>query len=132
MNQDYSDIIDLPHHVSTRHAHLPAESRAAQFSPFAALTGYGDAIQETARLTDARALLDNDRKAELDEKLRLLQDLLPQTAHITYFVPDGRKAGGAYRTDAVMVKKIDTVERVIESASGGKIGIDDIYDVQIN
>ena len=68
---DYGDIIDLPHHISPRHAHLSMESRAAQFSPFAALTGYGDAIDETARLTAARIELDDDRKAELDEKLRL-------------------------------------------------------------
>ena len=77
MNRDYSDIIDLPHHVSTRHAHLPMESRAAQFSPFAALTGYGEAIEETARLTDTRSELDDSRKAELDETLRLLLPFLP-------------------------------------------------------
>ena len=129
MDKDYSDIIDLPHHVSTRHAHLSMESRAAQFSPFAALTGYGDAIDETARLTDARIELDDDRKAELDEKLRLLQDPLPQTVRITHFVPDARTAGGAYRTDTVTVKKIDAVQRAIVASDGGAIGIDDIFDI---
>ena len=132
MNRDYSDMLDLPHHVSTRHAHLPMESRAAQFSPFAALTGYGDAIDETARLTDPLALLDDDRKAELDEKLRLLRDALPQTVRITYFVPDARKAGGAYRTDAVTVKKIDAVERTVVTQERGAIAIDHIFDIFLN
>lgn len=131
MNRDYSDIIDLPHHVSIRHAHLPMESRAAQFSPFAALTGYGDTIDETARLTDARVLLDDDRKAELDEMLRLLLPTLPQAVRVTYFVPDARKAGGAYRTDTVTVKKIDAAGRVIVT-TGGTIAIDDIFDIDFD
>ena len=130
MNRDYSDIIDLPHHVSTRHAHLPMESRAAQFSPFAALTGYGDAIDESARLTDERVQLDDDRKEELDEKLRILQVSLPQTILITHFVPDTRKAGGNYRTDAVTVKKIDGVARTVVAADGSSISIEDIRDIR--
>ena len=132
MNRDYSDMLDLPHHVSTRHAHLPMESRAAQFSPFAALTGYGDAIDETARLTDPLAQLDDDRKAELDEKLRLLRNALPQAVRITHFVPDARKAGGAYRTDAVTVRKIDAVERAVVTEEHGAIAIDYIFDIFLN
>jgi len=132
MNRDYSDMLDLPHHVSTRHAHLPMESRAAQFSPFAALTGYGDAIDETARLTDPLVQLDDDRKAELDEKLRLLRNALPQAVRITHFVPDAHKAGGAYRTDAVTVKKIDAVERTVVTEEHGAIAIDYIFDIFLN
>ena len=129
MNRDYSDIIDLPHHVSTQHAHLPMESRAAQFSPFAALTGYGDAIEETARLTDTRSELDDSRKAELDETLRLLLPLLPRSVRVTHFVPDQRKEGGAYRTEMLTVKKIDTVSRALVLSDGGRIPIEDIRDI---
>lgn len=129
MNRDYSDIIDLPHHVSTRHAHLPMESRAAQFSPFAALTGYGEAIEETARLTDTRSELDDSQKAELDETLRLLLPFLPRDVRVTHFVPDQRKEGGAYRTETLAVKKIDTVQRVLVLSDGGRIPIEDIRGI---
>ena len=131
MNRDYSDIIDLPHHVSPRRARLPMESRAAQFSPFAALTGYGDAIDETARLTETRFSLNDDRKAELDEVLRLLRNTLPRQVRVTHFVPDGRKTGGAYRTEQVTVKKIDAVESLLVTADDGVIAIEDIYALEL-
>lgn len=97
---EYDDIIHLPHHVSARHPQMPPEERAAQFSPFAALSGHEEAIRETARLTEDCALLDEDRREELNEQLLVLrerEDREPEIA-VTYFRPDVRKSGGAYVT----------------------------------
>lgn len=96
----YQDIINLPHHVSKTHPQMPLYDRAAQFSPFAALTGYEDAIRETARLTDNWVQLSEDKKQELDEKLRQLIADRERTESVTiiYFQPDDRKEGGSYVT----------------------------------
>ena len=93
----YQDIINLPHHVSKTHPQMPLYDRAAQFSPFAALTGYEDAIRETARLTDNWVQLSEDKKQELDEKLRQLIADRERTESVTiiYFQPDDRKEGGS-------------------------------------
>ncbi|MCD8005221.1 MAG: hypothetical protein LUE91_06155, partial [Oscillospiraceae bacterium] len=98
MSHDYSDIINLPHHVSATRPHMSMHDRAAQFSPFAALTGYDAAVKETARLTDQRAELDDDMKEKLSERINLLQENLAAApaVEITYFIPDERKEGGAY------------------------------------
>ena len=105
----YEDIIDLPHHVSYRHPRMSRIDRAAQFAPFSALTGYGAAVEETARLTEGLTELDETARALLNEKLRMLADSLgdePQIS-ITYFRPDERKAGGAYVTVSGIVKTLD-------------------------
>ena len=105
----YDDIIDLPHHQSTTRPHMPRANRAAQFAPFAALTGYEAAISETRRLTDSSAELDESQKSVLNEKLRLLllhQQERPE-ATITFFVPDPKKAGGAYHSVTGIIQKID-------------------------
>lgn len=132
MNGPYDDIIDLPHPVSARRPQMPRETRAAQFSPFAALTGYEDAIEETARLTDERIELAEGRVADLDIKLNILADRMvdhPSIA-VTYFQPDEKKQGGAYLTAAGAVKKIDDVERVIVLMSGERIAIADILEIE--
>ena len=105
----YEDIIGLPHHVSRSHAHMAPLDRAAQFSPFAALTGHEAAIAETARLTEERVELDEDRKTVLDEKLQILRAHLTERPKIaiTYFKPDEKKEGGAYLTARGSIKKID-------------------------
>ena len=97
MTSSYEDILHLPHHVSPTRPQMPMEDRAAQFSPFAALVGYDDAIDETARQTEAQITLTEDRKAELDQTMQqLLRQLDRQpTVRLRYFVPDERKAGGA-------------------------------------
>lgn len=109
----YEDIIHLPHHVSSRHPQMSAIDRAAQFSPFAALAGHGTAIQETARLTEEFVELNEDRKAALDEKLRMIQENLEQMPEVTvtYFQPDLKKDGGAYVTVRGQVQKIDEYNR---------------------
>lgn len=128
----YDDIIDLPHHVSKTHPHMPVSDRAAQFAPFAALTGYDDAIRETARLTDEKIELDEECKAVLNAKLLLLQEHLKEqpAAAITYFRPDEKKAGGAYVTVSGNIKKIDTYERVIVLDNGTKVPMDDIVEMR--
>ena len=111
----YDDIIDLPHPVSAKRAHMSMIDRGAQFSPFAALTGFEAAISETARLTDAAVDLDESSKAALDEKIRILKEKLDTRPEVTvtYFVPDKRKAGGAYVSRTGNVKKIDIWEQVL-------------------
>lgn len=98
--EKYDDIINLPHHVSTKHQRLSMEQRAAQFAPFAALTGYGDAIKETARITEDRIELDDEEKIKLDNKLKKIQNNISNKPKVivTYFVPDIRKSGGEYIT----------------------------------
>lgn len=128
MSGPYDDIIHLPPPVSKKHPQMSRENRAAQFSPFAALTGHGAAIKETARLTDARIELSENTAAELDRRLDLLNTHIQQHPNIsvTYFQPDVRKEGGSYVTVTGAVKKIDAYERVLLIMDGTKIAISDI------
>ena len=115
MSNPYEDIMHLSRPVSTRHLPMSMHDRAAQFSPFAALTGYDAAIEETARLTDRQTELAESSKEALDKKIRAIQDiidLMPEIS-VTFFEPDLRKAGGAYRTITGRVKKIDNYEKSI-------------------
>ena len=107
---------------------MPMQNRAAQFAPFAALVGYDALIRETARLTDQKVELDESVKAELNEKLRLLLELLPQQPEvtITYFQPDSRKAGGAYRTTNGIVRKFLLNENLLVMMDGSQIPVDAI------
>lgn len=128
----YDDIIHLPHHVSTKHPQMPIVDRAAQFSPFAALTGHDAAIKETARLTDQRIELDESQKKFLNEKLLLIAEEIEKhpVRSITYFVPDMKKEGGAYVRISGVVKKIDTDKRWILMEEGERIPIDEIIEIE--
>ena len=107
--------------------------RAAQFSPFAALTGHSAAIEETGRLTDRRIELDESEIARVDAELQHLQELLPgrPTVSITYFVPDERKNGGSYQTVTGEVKRIDAVNGMIQMADRQLIPIADVFSIEI-
>lgn len=132
MSEPYDDMIHLPHHVSRTRPQMSMVNRAAQFSPFAALTGYDEAIQETGRLTDAQIVLDEDAKAAIDMKLRVLADAIstrPAIA-VTYYRPDAKKDGGAYVYVIGMVKKIDEVEKMILLTHGEKIAIEDVIGIE--
>lgn len=131
MSAKYEDIINLPHHVSKTRPQMPMSDRAAQFAPFAALTGYDSAIKETGRLTDNRIELDEEALTALSMKLQLLMDAIDEEpeVEITYFKPDERKAGGSYLKITGIVKKLDEYERVLVLISGQKIKLDDIMDV---
>lgn len=127
---NYEDIIDLPHHVSKTHPQMPMQSRAAQFAPFAALTGHGAAIRETARLTESMER-DSIQTEMLDRKIALLMDRLQDTpeVEITHFVPDGKKAGGRYVTVSGTVKAIDEAERQLIMADGQAIPLWSITEI---
>ena len=133
MSGQYDDIIRQPHPDSSKHPRMSLYDRAAQFSPFAALTGHSAAIAETGRLTDRRVELDEYEMARVDTELQRLQELLPSrpTASITYFVPDERKNGGSYRTVTGSAKRIDAVNGVIQMADRQCIPIADGISIDI-
>lgn len=128
---EYDDIIDLPRPKSA-HEPMPMSDRAAQFSPFAALTGYEDAIDETARLTDARVELGESAVEELERALAVLAARISERPEITvtYFVPDGRKSGGAYVTRTGSLKRIDEAERELVFVDGTRIAVGDIVSIE--
>ena len=126
----YNDILYLPHHASTRHPPMPMSDRAAQFSPFAALTGHSDAIQETERLTGERVELSEEAKILLDQKQQYLTSLDRPELTVTYFVADTKKEGGAYVSTNGILKKIDPIERLLVLVSGQAISLDDIVEIE--
>ena len=131
MNGKYDKIMRLPHHVSKTRPQMPMSDRAAQFAPFAALTGYDAAIKETGRLTDERIELDVEALSALDMKYQLLMEALDEAPEvtITYFQPDERKAGGKYVSAVGAVKKIDDFERRITMRDGTRIPTDDVLSI---
>jgi hypothetical protein len=129
----YEDIIHLPRPISPNHRPMSGYHRAAQFASFDALTGFGDAVDETARLTDTRIILTEDKKQMLDETLHLLMDMIddPPTARITHFIPDTRKEGGAYVTVAGKVTAVDTYAACVFLSDKRRIPIADILDIEL-
>lgn len=131
IEKSYDDIINLPHHVSKTRKQMAISDRAAQFAPFAALTGHDAAVRETARLTERRIELDENAKAKLDEKLQYISSMLelqPRVS-ITYFVPDEKKSGGRYNTVNDFVRRIDTFDHIIIMADGTIIPMGEITDI---
>ena len=128
----YGDIIHLPHHVSSVHPHMPVSDRAAQFAPFAALTGYGEVIKETARQTDERPDLSEDEKQELNYKIQLACALPGEKPEIvlTYFVPDRKKSGGACHTARGKIRWIDPDAGQIILEDGMRIRLDCVVDIE--
>lgn len=129
----YDDIINMPHHKSPTRPPMPMIDRAAQFSAFAALTGYDEALKETERPVDERMELDADFIAKLDEQFRLLRSKIKENpiVVITYFVPDERKSGGAYITVTGAVRKINEYEHVIVLQDGMKVPLNEIIGITI-
>lgn len=128
----YDDIIHLPHHTSPHRAGMPMIDRAAQFSPFAALTGYEDVIEETGRLTDTVSELTDSSKQMLDEKFRILAEncgALPQVT-VTWFEPDRLKTGGSFVTVTGRVKRVDEYEQVLRLADGREIPMEAIRSIK--
>ena len=127
----YDNIINLPHRTSDKHPRMSRENRAAQFSPFAALTGYNAEINETARLTDEKLELSEDRINDINIKLQIVNDNIDECPEVTieYFVPDKKKSGGAYVTVSGNVRRIEEHERVLIMKDGSTVSIDDIYAI---
>ena len=132
----YEDILTLPHHKAANRPHMSMHDRAAQFSPFAALTGLDAALRETARLTDQRITLDEYEQAALDETLQTVRDTLTKKEHPTvevcYFVPDTRKAGGAYCTVTGVVKKMAEFEGLLILADGTEVPMGEIAVLELH
>lgn len=129
----YADIITRPRPVSPKHRPMPRSGRAAQFAAFDALTGFGEAVDETARLTDERIALTEDKKQLLDELLRLLLDMAddPPTVRITRFVPDPRKSGGAYVTVTGRIASADPLSGCVTLTDKSQIPVEDILDIDM-
>ena len=128
----YDDMIYLPNPTPTCKPRMSLHDRAAQFSPFAALTGYEDAVEETARLTDTRLELSEDMKTILNEKMQMIVDNLDSepVVIITYFAPDKKKSGGAYVDVTGVVKEIDEYERCIVMTDKKKIPIEQVRAIE--
>ena len=132
-NEKYNDIINLPHHVSKKYPQMPIEERAAQFAPFAALVGYEDEIEETARITTKKIELNEEEKNVLDMKLNVLKEQMKVQIYpeikIIYFIADVRKEGGKYINISGTIKKIDEFKQVIILDDKTEISIKDIINI---
>ena len=130
-NHKYDDIINLPHHVSKKHPQMSLEARSAQFAPFAALTGYGDALEEPQRETEDRIELDEEQKKILDRKIQMLREHINQkpSVVVTYFIPDLIKEGGTYITVSGNVLKIDGYKQSIILEDKTEIPIKEIIEI---
>ena len=128
----YDDIIDLPHHVSPTRKRMSMRDRAAQFSPFAALTGYEAVIEETGRLTEVETELDESRKLVLNDHLQVLQDQISQHPEVTvsWFCPDNRKQGGTYQTYTGSLRRIDPLAGILRFDDHTTIPIDRITEIE--
>lgn len=129
----YANIIDMPRHISKTRRAMPLSDRAPQFAPFATLTGFEERVDEAARLTDRRGELDDETAFLLNERLVFLKESAPHRpdARVTFFVPDEKKAGGAYFTAAGKVRRIDEINRVLIMTDKTKIPLDDIVHIDI-
>ena len=132
MDNRYKDIINLPHYQSKKRPHMSNYDRAAQFSPFAALTGHDEAIRETARLTDKKIELDETTKTMLNEKFNFIMEHIYDQPEITvtYFIPDEKKTGGMYVDFAGKVKKYDYLNRILYFTDNTEIKVDDISEIE--
>lgn len=133
MKDKYDSIINLPHHISATRPQMSISDRAAQFSPFAALTGYDEAVRETARLTEFRHELDEAEKAEIDIQLQYILIHITENPIISvkYFIPDTKKNGGRYITVSCSVQSINTYDHLITLTDGHIIPIDDILSISL-
>jgi hypothetical protein len=131
MSRDYSDMINLPHHVSDKHPHMSLYDRAAQFAPFAALVGYEDAVEETERLTDSRREMEEDEIAELNRRLQELTECLNDRPKIrvTYFIRDKKKDGGRYASIIGNARVIDQLSNSIVFTDGCSVPVKDMYSI---
>lgn len=130
MNGKYDDIIGMPHYVSVTRPHMSLENRAAQFAPFAALSGHDEAINETARLTDSMLDLSLAEQDNLSKKLAYILSLPnPVSVNITYFMPDSKKEGGCYVTISSQIKTLDEVFHILILADKTEIPLNLILDI---
>lgn len=135
----YADILTLPHHKAANRPHMSMHDRAAQFSPFAALTGFDGVIAETGRMTDRKTELSESQMSLLDQKLTLIDDTIQDGYHpmvtVVYFVPDAKKEGGSYQEYTGKVRQVDSAERKLvfladnNRSAGKEISIEDVLEI---
>ena len=127
----YDDIINMPHHISKKHPRMSLENRSAQFAPFAALTGYEDEVEETARITDKRIEITDEIKSTINMRLQIIQEKINTKPKVTikYFIPDNKKEGGSYKTVTSNVLKIDKYNKQIILKDNKEIFISDIINI---
>ena len=127
----YDDIINMSHHISKKHPRMSLENRSAQFAPFAALTGYEDEVEETARITDKRIEITDEIKSKINMKLQIIQETIKTNPKvtITYFISDNKKEGGSYKTVTSNVLKIDQYKKLVVLKDNTKIFISDIINI---
>ena len=130
-DRQYDDIINLPHHISKKHPQMSLYARSAQFAPFAALTGYEEAVTETAREVGERIDIDDELRNILDSKIQMLSEQIKKKHEIifTYFIPDLTKDGGKYINVTGIIKKIDTIKQLIILEDKTEIPINEIIDI---
>ena len=131
MKRNYDDIINLPRHISDKHPHMSIHDRAAQFAPFAALTGHSEAVSETARYVDEKIDLGEDAIKEIQDALNYIQEHISQSPQvtITYFVVDDRKRGGRYVTETAKVKQLNNLEQSISLENNVIVNFDKILNI---
>lgn len=127
---NYDDIINLPHHISKKHPPMPLKNRAAQFAPFAALTGFDDAIEETGRVTDEKALISEDVENVLDSVLNSIEDKKTEIS-VEFFQEDLKKSGGIYKVYTGKLKRVDRTGRCLIFEDGTVIEADDVADISV-
>ena len=127
----YDDIINMPHHISKKHPRMSLENRSAQFASFAALTGYEDEVEETARITDKRIEITDEIKSTINMRLQIIQEKINTKPKVTikYFIPDNKKEGGSYKTVTSNVLKIDQYKKLVVLKDNTKIFISDIINI---
>ena len=128
----YDKIINLPHYEPKNHKRMSRDARAAQFSPFAALTGYSDSIKETARLTNEKIILSEDMKSRLNMKLQMIDEHIKELPEINviYFLRDKKKVGGEYKEYTGRVRRIDKINKKLEFIDKTTISLFDIVNIK--
>lgn len=128
---NYEDIIDMPHHTSSKHPRMTIEARSAQFAPFSALTGYNEAVKETARVTEEKIEIDDGLKIVINNKLQIINNNIKDNpkVSITYFIKDKNKEGGKYITIRGTIKKLDSIKELVILEDKTIIPIKDIINI---
>lgn len=128
----YKDILELPHHVSTERKQMSLYDRAAQFAPFAALTGFDEDVEETERTTDKMTEISEDRLVRMNESLNILMERIKEQPEVvlTVFEEDDKKAGGSYKRIKGRLKRYDETERTLYFTDGNTISLDMVTDIE--
>ena len=131
IDDKYKDMLDMPHHVSLNRKQMPQYDRAAQFAPFAALTGYGEAINETGRIVEKKKILTDDEEDKIGQQLYYLSEHVKENIEVTiiHFVPDKKKDGGSYKSSKGIIKKIDEYDLSITFTDKSNVKFDNILSI---